>query len=194
MGDVLMIPHYAFADSLNQQDEDKKVSKVLATHYYADSWKNANGGKEAGPLIGEPSCARSCNGAGAQEATGARTTRLFRRRRHTMSRTSIIRYTRAASGSFLRCRSRSTPDSYLTTRPTITLSPEGMTWSANTTSALLPVVVGLRRNRFGYLEDAFGRTCDQFRQRNECLRGSAAVRGLYIPPPGGASNYTERGK
>lgn len=48
IGDVLVMPDYAFADSMNQQYGDKKVGKVLATHHYAGSWKNANGGEEAG--------------------------------------------------------------------------------------------------------------------------------------------------
>lgn len=48
IGDVLVMPDYAFADSMNQQYGDKKVGKVLATHHYAGSWKNAKGGEEAG--------------------------------------------------------------------------------------------------------------------------------------------------
>lgn len=48
IGDVLVMPDYAFADSMNQQHGDKKVGKVLATHHYAGSWKNANGGEEGG--------------------------------------------------------------------------------------------------------------------------------------------------
>lgn len=47
-GDVLVMPDYSFADSMNQQYGEKKAGKMLATHHYAGSWKNANGGEEAG--------------------------------------------------------------------------------------------------------------------------------------------------
>ncbi|KAJ4421959.1 hypothetical protein N0V82_003355 [Gnomoniopsis sp. IMI 355080] len=47
IGDVLVLPDYAFADSMNQQYGDKKVGKVLVTHHYAGSWKNENGGEQA---------------------------------------------------------------------------------------------------------------------------------------------------
>lgn len=47
IGDVLVLPDYAFADSMNQQYGDKKIGQVLVTHHYAGSWKNENGGEEA---------------------------------------------------------------------------------------------------------------------------------------------------
>lgn len=47
LGDVLVMPDYAFADSMNQQYGDKKTGRVLVTHHYAGSWKNDNGGEEA---------------------------------------------------------------------------------------------------------------------------------------------------
>lgn len=47
IGDVLVLPDYAFADSMNQQYGDKKVGQRLVTHHYAGSWKNENGGEEA---------------------------------------------------------------------------------------------------------------------------------------------------
>lgn len=46
IGDVLVMPDYAFADSMNQQYGDKKIGKALVTHHYAGSWKNDNGGEE----------------------------------------------------------------------------------------------------------------------------------------------------
>lgn len=45
IGDVLVLPDYAFADSMNQQYGDKKIGTVLVTHHYAGSWKNENGGE-----------------------------------------------------------------------------------------------------------------------------------------------------
>lgn len=47
IGDVLVLPDYAFADSMNQQYGDKKIGKILVTHHYAGSWKNGNGGEES---------------------------------------------------------------------------------------------------------------------------------------------------
>lgn len=47
IGDILVLPDYAFADSMNQQYGDKKVGQILVTHHYAGSWKNENGGEEA---------------------------------------------------------------------------------------------------------------------------------------------------
>lgn len=47
IGDVLVLPDYAFADSMNQEHGEKKVGKILVTHHYAGSWKNENGGEEA---------------------------------------------------------------------------------------------------------------------------------------------------
>lgn len=47
IGDVLVLPDYAFADTMNQQYGDKKIGKILVTHHYAGSWKNENGGEEA---------------------------------------------------------------------------------------------------------------------------------------------------
>jgi alpha 1,6-mannosyltransferase len=46
IGDVLVLPDYAFANSMNQQHGDKKQGQVLVTHHYAGSWKNAKGGEE----------------------------------------------------------------------------------------------------------------------------------------------------
>ncbi|KAJ4385394.1 hypothetical protein N0V93_009822 [Gnomoniopsis smithogilvyi] len=46
IGDVLVLPDYAFADTMNQQYGDKKTGKILVTHHYAGSWKNENGGEE----------------------------------------------------------------------------------------------------------------------------------------------------
>lgn len=48
IGDVLIMPDYAFADSMNQQYGDKKIGNVLVAHHYAGSWKNENGGEDAG--------------------------------------------------------------------------------------------------------------------------------------------------
>lgn len=48
IGDVLVLPDYAFADAMNQQYGDKKIGQVLVTHHYAGSWKNEKGGEEAG--------------------------------------------------------------------------------------------------------------------------------------------------
>lgn len=47
IGDVLVLPDYAFADSMNQQHGDKKSGSKLKVHHYAGSWKNTNGGEEA---------------------------------------------------------------------------------------------------------------------------------------------------
>lgn len=47
IGDVLVLPDYAFADDMNRQYGDKKIGKVLVTHHYAGSWKNENGGERA---------------------------------------------------------------------------------------------------------------------------------------------------
>jgi alpha 1,6-mannosyltransferase len=46
IGDVLVLPDYAFANSMNQQHGDKKQGQVLVTHHYAGTWKNAKGGEE----------------------------------------------------------------------------------------------------------------------------------------------------
>lgn len=46
IGDVLVLPDYAFADSMNQEYGEKKIGKILVTHHYAGSWKNGNGGEE----------------------------------------------------------------------------------------------------------------------------------------------------
>lgn len=48
IGDVLVLPDYAFADSMNHQYGDKKIGNVLVNHHYAGSWKNENGGEDAG--------------------------------------------------------------------------------------------------------------------------------------------------
>lgn len=45
IGDILVLPDYAFADTMNQQYGDKKIGKILVTHHYAGSWKNGNGGE-----------------------------------------------------------------------------------------------------------------------------------------------------
>ncbi|KAK8098939.1 glycosyltransferase family 32 protein [Apiospora kogelbergensis] len=47
IGDVLVLPDYAFADSMNQEHGDKKVGRKLTVHHYAGSWKNADGGEKA---------------------------------------------------------------------------------------------------------------------------------------------------
>lgn len=47
IGDVLVLPDYAFADSMNQEYGDKKIGQILVTHHYAGSWKNENGGEDA---------------------------------------------------------------------------------------------------------------------------------------------------
>ncbi|KAK7755350.1 hypothetical protein SLS62_002576 [Diatrype stigma] len=41
IGDVLVLPDYAFANSMNQQHGDKKSGKILVKHHYASSWKNS---------------------------------------------------------------------------------------------------------------------------------------------------------
>ncbi|KAH6646642.1 initiation-specific alpha-1,6-mannosyltransferase [Truncatella angustata] len=46
IGDLLVLPDFAFANSMNQQYGDKKSGQVLITHHYAGSWKNTNGGEE----------------------------------------------------------------------------------------------------------------------------------------------------
>ncbi|KAK6840017.1 glycosyltransferase family 32 protein [Apiospora arundinis] len=46
IGDVLVLPDYAFADSMNQEHGDKKVGRKLTVHHYAGSWKNADGGEK----------------------------------------------------------------------------------------------------------------------------------------------------
>ncbi|TLD18404.1 hypothetical protein PspLS_10097 [Pyricularia sp. CBS 133598] len=47
LGDVLVLPDYAFADTMNQQHGDKKPGRKLVVHHYSGSWKNANGGEQA---------------------------------------------------------------------------------------------------------------------------------------------------
>ncbi|KAI6359482.1 hypothetical protein MCOR25_007055 [Pyricularia grisea] len=47
LGDVLVLPDYAFADTMNQQHGDKKPGQKLVAHHYSGSWKNLNGGEEA---------------------------------------------------------------------------------------------------------------------------------------------------
>ncbi|CAJ2512310.1 Uu.00g053250.m01.CDS01 [Anthostomella pinea] len=47
VGDVLVLPDYAFANQMNMQFGDKVPGRVLVTHHYAGSWKNAKGGEEA---------------------------------------------------------------------------------------------------------------------------------------------------
>ncbi|KAL5867230.1 hypothetical protein ACKVWC_011114 [Pyricularia oryzae] len=45
LGDVLVLPDYAFADTMNQQHGDKKTGRKLVVHHYAGSWKNEDGGE-----------------------------------------------------------------------------------------------------------------------------------------------------
>ncbi|KAI1322846.1 initiation-specific alpha-1,6-mannosyltransferase [Xylariaceae sp. FL0255] len=46
IGDVLVMPDYAFANTMNMKYGDKESGRVLVTHHYAGSWKNDNGGEE----------------------------------------------------------------------------------------------------------------------------------------------------
>lgn len=46
IGDVLVLPDYSFANSMNQQYGNKKPGQILVTHHYAGSWKNSRGGEE----------------------------------------------------------------------------------------------------------------------------------------------------
>ncbi|KAI0008822.1 initiation-specific alpha-1,6-mannosyltransferase [Xylariaceae sp. FL0662B] len=46
IGDVLVLPDYSFANSMNLQYGDKKSGQILVTHHYAGSWKNSKGGEE----------------------------------------------------------------------------------------------------------------------------------------------------
>ncbi|CAM6001880.1 unnamed protein product [Sphagnum balticum] len=45
IGDVLVLPDYAFANSMNEQYGDKAQGQKLVTHHYAGSWKNTLGGE-----------------------------------------------------------------------------------------------------------------------------------------------------
>jgi len=45
IGDVLVLPDYSFANSMNEQYGDKGKGQKLVTHHYAGSWKNALGGE-----------------------------------------------------------------------------------------------------------------------------------------------------
>lgn len=46
IGDVLVLPDYAFADAMNQIYGDKKSGRRLVAHHYAGSWKNSKGERE----------------------------------------------------------------------------------------------------------------------------------------------------
>lgn len=46
IGDVLVLPDYAFADAMNQIYGDKKSGRKLVAHHYAGSWKNSKGERE----------------------------------------------------------------------------------------------------------------------------------------------------
>ncbi|KAK6205711.1 hypothetical protein LQW54_008291 [Pestalotiopsis sp. IQ-011] len=45
IGDVLILPDYAFADAMNQIYGDRKPGRKLVAHHYAGSWKNSKGGE-----------------------------------------------------------------------------------------------------------------------------------------------------
>ncbi|KAH8670907.1 hypothetical protein BX600DRAFT_233009 [Xylariales sp. PMI_506] len=45
IGDVLILPGYSFAASMNHYGEDEVLGPQLVTHHYAGSWKNENGGE-----------------------------------------------------------------------------------------------------------------------------------------------------
>ncbi|TVY43902.1 Initiation-specific alpha-1,6-mannosyltransferase [Lachnellula occidentalis] len=45
IGDVLVLPDYSFANSMNEQHGDKIPGQVLVRHHYAGSWKNDFGGE-----------------------------------------------------------------------------------------------------------------------------------------------------
>jgi alpha 1,6-mannosyltransferase len=47
IGDVLILPGYAFAASSNHYKEHQSLGPPLLTHHYAGSWKNENGGELA---------------------------------------------------------------------------------------------------------------------------------------------------
>ncbi|TVY75690.1 Initiation-specific alpha-1,6-mannosyltransferase [Lachnellula suecica] len=46
IGDVLVMPDYSFANSMNEQFGDSGKGQRLVTHHYAGSWKNDHGGQE----------------------------------------------------------------------------------------------------------------------------------------------------
>ncbi|KAI0144806.1 initiation-specific alpha-1,6-mannosyltransferase [Pestalotiopsis sp. NC0098] len=46
IGDVLVLPDYAFADAMNQIYGDKKSGRKLVAHHYAGSWKKSKGERE----------------------------------------------------------------------------------------------------------------------------------------------------
>lgn len=45
VGDVLILPGYAFARSMNFYDEGVSIGPQLVEHHYAGSWKNEKGGE-----------------------------------------------------------------------------------------------------------------------------------------------------
>lgn len=45
IGDVLVLPDYSFANSMNEQYGDRGKGQILVTHHYAGSWKNSLGGE-----------------------------------------------------------------------------------------------------------------------------------------------------
>jgi alpha 1,6-mannosyltransferase len=45
IGDVLVLPDYSFANSMNEEYGDSGKGQRLVTHHYAGSWKNALGGE-----------------------------------------------------------------------------------------------------------------------------------------------------
>jgi alpha 1,6-mannosyltransferase len=46
VGDVLILPGYAFAASSNKYDRPEDVGHPLVTHHYAGKWKNEDGGEQ----------------------------------------------------------------------------------------------------------------------------------------------------
>ncbi|KUI54442.1 Initiation-specific alpha-1,6-mannosyltransferase [Cytospora mali] len=48
VGDILFLPGFSFASSMNTYDEETHdLGQVLVEHHYAGSWKNENGGEQA---------------------------------------------------------------------------------------------------------------------------------------------------
>ncbi|KAL2172920.1 hypothetical protein VTG60DRAFT_98 [Thermothelomyces hinnuleus] len=45
VGDVLVLPGYAFAASANHYDKEMRLPPPLVTHHYVGSWKNPKGGE-----------------------------------------------------------------------------------------------------------------------------------------------------
>ncbi|KAH8908311.1 hypothetical protein BR93DRAFT_876274 [Coniochaeta sp. PMI_546] len=51
VGDVLILPGYAFAASTNHYHEKETLGPVLVTHHYASTWRNELGGELVNQLV-----------------------------------------------------------------------------------------------------------------------------------------------